>query len=73
MVTNHYQQPVIVWEHLSHSMDFHPSVSKANMAVNSIYWANEIAGLKDSCKSTLFKQIEQVAISIHGYDVHIRR
>ena len=41
---------------------FHPSVSKVNMAVYNIYWANEIVGLKDSSKSTLFKQIRQGAI-----------
>ena len=48
--------------YLSYLMDFHPSVSKVNMAVYSISWAHEIAGFSDPCKSTLVKQIRQGVI-----------
>lgn len=48
--------------YLSWLMDSNPSVSKVNMAVYSISWAHEIAGLPDPCKSVLVKQIRQGVI-----------
>ena len=43
-------------------MDSRSSASKVNMAVYSISWAHEIAGLEDPCKSNLVKQIKQGVI-----------
>ena len=48
--------------YLSYLMDSRPSASKVNMAVYSISWAHEIAGLEDPCKSNLVKQIKQGVI-----------